>query len=459
MNMKMNKIKKRHTININNLTGETFFTSLLEEGYKAGMLRDSDAESIQLNCLKLLADKCEKYNYGESSSIKVETAESIMKSNLCTIGLYLKSLPDADYAVNELKQSEIAEIYQKGRKLIDEKLSRAKYLYQLVLENKLVTENYSYNATLNDGIETFFKLYNPDYESHECPAFIDYQLCHPVTDVLGVELILKYLEHLFLENEFCRKFRSEDIHYLLYGYDQDYQELLINIFEQVLTGALGCLLAGKGHRRLDLSKEEISSLQLELSKDDGSTLALKIQKASDKMLAALDGSGFSLEKYVEKALPKITFQILNAVKTNTLDKTLSSPVNPDLEPKIRFVSTVKMDDKEYRKIIDELLVCRYTSDKIALIKEKVKSFGDLEDLLFDAELCQEEVTEVFGILNEIEIAAMLKRHPFITDIRAVELSEAEQLFRLYLKSYFDSLEVSRQNEITKIGSQLSDDYL
>ena len=51
-----------------------------------------------------------------------------------------------------------------------------------------------------------------------------------------------------------------------------------------------------------------------------------------------------------------------------------------------------MDDEKYRKFIDELLICRYSSDKLALIKEKVKSFGDIENLLFDAQLSEEEIT-------------------------------------------------------------------
>ena len=59
-----------------------------------------------------------------------------------------------------------------------------------------------------------FKFYNPDYAAHEVMASIDYQLCNPVTDLTGVEFILKYLENLFIENEFCSYFDAEDIHHL-----------------------------------------------------------------------------------------------------------------------------------------------------------------------------------------------------------------------------------------------------
>jgi len=74
----------------------------------------------------------ESYNSVKSSSIRVEAAQSIMKSNYYTIGLYLKSLPDADCAVSELKTANIPELYQRGRKLINTKLGTAKISYELV---------------------------------------------------------------------------------------------------------------------------------------------------------------------------------------------------------------------------------------------------------------------------------------------------------------------------------------
>jgi hypothetical protein len=112
--MNMVNIKNRHIIDSNNLNEESYFISILQEAYACGLLYDSDIENIQLQCIDFLAYKSENYNGGESSSIRVEVAENIMKSNLYTIGLYLKSLPDADSAVSELKSTRIDEIYKKG---------------------------------------------------------------------------------------------------------------------------------------------------------------------------------------------------------------------------------------------------------------------------------------------------------------------------------------------------------
>lgn len=453
--MRMENIEKSHLINSNNLSGEFYFTSLIQEAYDKGLLKDYEIENIQLQCIKLLTDKSESYNDGKSSSIRVETAESIMKSNLYTIGLYLKSLKDTDWAVSELKTSMISKMYEKGRKLINIKLNTAKHIYRLVQRNKLNTINYTYNATLDkNGIGSFFHLYNPDYEAHETPGSVDYQLCNPVTDLTGVEYIQKYLENLLLENEFCRNFAWEDIHHLLCGYDSGYKDLLINIFEQVLTAALGCMLAKGDIKKLDISVEEVRRLNNELLKDDEHLLALKIKRAAEKMIGELNIDKPSLRSCIEKSLPKIKMNIVCAVKASTLGKTFVSPVNPDLKPKIRFFSGVKMEDKEYRKFIEELEACRYSSDKLAFIKEKVKSFGDMEDLMFDAKLSRKETCQVLDLLGDVEVAAILKRHPPKSHIQTVDLSEAEQTFRLYLKGYIDELAADRKKGILEIAGQL-----
>jgi len=103
------------------------------------------------------------------------------------------------------------------------------------------------------------------------------------------------------------------------------------------------------------------------------------------------------------------------------------------------------------------LICRYASDKIAIIREKVKSFGDFEDVLIDARLSEEESTQVFNILGDVEIAVLLKRHPFQSAIEAVELTEAEQSLRLYLKRYVEQLSAERQESILEIMDHLIED--
>jgi len=451
----MTNIEKRYIIDSNKLSGESYFNSLLQEAYTSGLINQSDLENIQLQCISLLAYKSERYNMGESSSIRVETAESIMKSIFYTIGLYLKSLSNSDYAITKLKSEKISEMYERGRKLIYSRFREAKHIYEMVLSNRIETLNHSYNSTLSEnGIGIFFKSYNIEYEAYDIPASIDYQLCNPVNDLAGIEYIQKYLENLYLENVFCINFATDSIHYLLYGYDKGYPDLLVNIFEQVLTAALGCSLANRNIRELYISQEDIQYLYEKLLKYDKYTLLLNIHKAAERIFEEFNITNYLLKKYIEKSLPKIATNIEIAIRLNTLNRVFITSKNPDLEPRIQFKSGVKMDDEEYRRLIEELIRCRYTSDKLELIKKKVKSFDDLEDILIDAQLEEDEFISLFNTLGDVEIAAMIKRHPFEWDFKNVNTSEAEHVLQLYLESYIKQLPGSRRECIFQIAEQL-----
>lgn len=162
---------------------------------------------------------------------------------------------------------------------------------------------------------------------------------------------------------------------------------------------------------------------------------------------ALEDLVHIVKEYIERSLPKITSNIIYGIKTNTLDKVFVIPINLDLKSKIKFLPGVKMEDEDYRKLINQLLVCEYSLDKIAIIKEKVESFNDLEDILLDAELNGEEMALVFDMLEDIEIAALIKWNPFKSDIQAVDLSEAEYELRLNLEEYINHLPIGRKEQI------------
>ncbi len=116
-----------------------------------------------------------------------------------------------------------------------------------------------------------------------------------------------------------------------------------------------------------------------------------------------------------------------------------------------------MDDTDYRMLIDELLLCRYSADKLALIKEAVSSFGDLEDVLFDADLNEEEVGLILDMVEDVELAVIMSRHPFKSDIQIEGLAEKEIMFRLYLKNYINRLPTDRQEKAFETLARLVDE--
>lgn len=408
----MNNIEKQALIDKQKLNEEFYFRSLIEEASSIGMIDEEEVENIKYQCLELLRCKIEKLNHGESSSVRVEIAEKIMISNLYTVGIWLKTMTDADEALKQVKRTKISLLYEKGRKRIDTKLISARHIHMTVIKNLLKTENYTYNATINDGIRGFFKIYNPDYEAHEIRITADYPLSIPVSNLAGIEFIIKYLENVYYENMFCAYFSSEDIEHLMFGYSEDYKILVINIYDIVLAAAIGCKIAGK--RALDLNimpvHRKIIADALFLKSEE--EIEEIVKKACEELEEELCLNNIYLQQYIKNSLPKVTSSVINAARLNTFETVFISKKFPELNSKFKFDYGIKMEDELYRSTVEEVIQCRYLNDKLLIIKRKIKSMADMEDLLLEAELTHNEINAVLQGLDAVETAALAKRHDF-----------------------------------------------
>lgn len=242
----MSEIEAISKIKRENLDERNYFKTLIEEAYYNEMLTNDDMVSLQMQILQLLDEKVYKYTGNDSTSIRKEVMEEISDSNSYTISIYLKTFRNPDEAIKVIKEKGLKIAYQDGRKKIDKMLNVIRVMYIKVKQNKLNIQNATYNDTLIGGIQGFLKIYDSDFKAQDMKITADYPLYNNLISKLdGVEFIKEYLNSIYLENVFCNKFSEEKINYLLYGYSQDYKELIINIFEIVLLEAIGCKLAKK----------------------------------------------------------------------------------------------------------------------------------------------------------------------------------------------------------------------
>lgn len=451
----MMSIEKYSKIKKDLLSGEFYFQSLLQAGHNEGELGDLEMEGIQMQCIKLLADNVERYNKGESSSVRVETAQTIMESNLYTIGIYLKSLPDIASALETVKKEPLSKLYQQSRKIINAKLNAAKHLYHLVRKTKTDTPNYTYNATIEEGIESFFKHYNADFEAHEIPASIDYQLMIPIRDLTGVEFMIQYLQNLYVENLFCSKFDAAVIHEVMGGYDEAYKDLLVNIFGQVLQNSLGCAALNKDILPLSLAPSDIRELERALKDETKASIQAILQQKGDMVIEALAIGNSSLKTYIHASLPELASRIHFAINNNTLQTIFIPRYTPSTNQTIKYSMGKKMDDEAYRNIVNEVLACRYSDDKIQIIKEHIRTLYDMEDMIMDGELTETEALALFSLLDDVEIAVLVKRHPYRREVNAIDSSEGEIKLRNYLDKYVKFMAGDRLKQFQKTLSNIT----
>ena len=442
-----NSLDRIRVIKADTLDSEHYFQSLIEQACAEGLLGDDEIERLQCGCLSLLAHKSKQFSLGDSS-IRVEKAQGIMMSNLFTIGLWLKTCVSPDDAIIALQNEPINEIYQKGCERIDTILASAKATHAKLMEQLVDTPNVFYRSTIDGGITGFFKLYYPDFAAHEIHITADYPAFNPIPKLAGIEFIQSYLDCLYYENLFCGYFAADDIHHLLCGYVEGYAEHVINIYEPVLLAVLGCTIAGTSARRLDISETESDYLHRLFTGMRRDKIAKTIHEAATE-LARLFACSHGLIQYIRNSLPMIISRIGTAVQGHTLDRVFIRPAFPENRPRITFSFGDKMENEEYRKVIEEVRQCRYTQDKIAMIKEHINSLADLEDTLLDAELNEEEIHGVLCMLSLPEIAALSKRHPLLSDVDMFELREREQTLRKFLHGYISGLPKKHQDMIAE----------
>ncbi|HEY5556120.1 DUF6179 domain-containing protein [Acetobacterium sp.] len=451
----MQSIEKHSKINKQLLSNEFYFQSLLQEAHNQGELNDLEIESIQMQIIKLLADNTEVYNKGLSSSVKVEVAQTIMKSNMYTLSLYLKSFPEPDSSLDAVKSQPLSDLYSLGRSMINTKLNVAKYLYHLVCKTKIQTINASYNDTIGEeGIKGFFKDYHADYEAHETSGSIDYQLIHPITDLAGVEFIIQYLQNLHLENLFCSKFEPVILHEVMCGYHATYADLLVNIFGQALQNALGCAILHKEILDLNLEASDIRKIKNDLKNETKESILEISQQNAAAIIKTLGITSTSLKSYIWASLPEFTSNIHFAIKNDTLQKVLVPRVKTSSNEIIQYSIGTKTDDESYRKIVNEVRSCRYSDDKIEIIKEQFKTLSDIEDILLDCALSESEAFVIFSMLDDVELSVLVKRHPYHPEINAIAFSEPEIILQQYLDNYLQTMPENRIEQIQTTGSNI-----
>ncbi|MEG2396529.1 MAG: DUF6179 domain-containing protein [Oscillospiraceae bacterium] len=440
----MNELKKESLIKRCDLDEKSYFPSLIENANKVGQMGDEEIEKLQFNCFTLLSEIIERYTKGESGSVPTEVAESIMQSNLYSIGVYLKSYDCPDDAIKALKEKSIQGIFDEGQKAIQLKIKVARHLYHMVLKNMLSTKNLAYTATISKEINKFFKKYDGKFGASETHIIADYPVCNEIENLEGIEFIEKYLEAVYYENLFCEFFFENSICYLLIGYDEKYEDLIFNIFELVLTNAIGCVLCGADIRKLNISNSQIENIYMKLFEKSKTEINKTVMTAYQTIVDEFNITNQSLKEYIKKAMPSVISNIENGVKTDNLQSVFVRSKWIDSEEKSTFSIGEKMIDSEYRELINEIDACEEIGDKIAIIQSEIKSLDDLKDLLLDAQLTENDISLILAQLDVIEIAVLAKRNLYNEQTLSDDLNEKETMLLNCLKKHINSLSKDEQ---------------
>jgi len=214
---------------------------------------DTDIMAVQIKLWEFLGRRVRSYTMGDSSSVRIETAQELLHSACYVLRIDLNGNPSV---LKSVLDWDLDCRFADGIKAVEQKIQTAGRLWQAACISIPKIENISLHATLK-SIGSFSKRYHYRYFAHEIPCDIDYQLCHPVPEtLLGVDYIIEYLRRILIEQDFLRRFEPALCIGLLDAYYPDYKGLLINLYEPIATNAIGLALIDSDPLKLDISSQE-----------------------------------------------------------------------------------------------------------------------------------------------------------------------------------------------------------
>jgi Family of unknown function (DUF6179) len=431
------------------LNQEYYFQSLLQYAYSNNLLNKEQFENIQIQIIGILKELVGYYTMGESTSVRVEVAESLLLSIYYTISLFLKNNFKAIESIDLIKKNNIKEIFNKGQKLLKVKFNECTTLLEYITKTKILIKNYAYIDTMEYGIPLFFKEYNFRYESHEVPGSIDYPLANYEINLAGVEYIERYLKNLYLENLFCSNFNFKDIDELLNGYDKKSYHLLINVFKIVLTNSIGSILLNRSAKNLLITSSDKIYIEYKLKDLSEAQLKDNILMAIEKICSEFSIDNQELINY----LNNISVEISHEININKIDQIFITP-NNEKENIIKYKDRKSIKNNLFRYVTEEIRTCNTVEDKIKIIKEDIHSLRDLIDVLGADCIFEHEFYKVFNSLEDIEIALLIKYLPSNKDLDSDYGTESEKEWHEKLKEYLDYIDDYRKKNIMSLSNKI-----
>lgn len=462
---KINRIVFEHYKSIlnSNMNNEFFFKDLLVKCYEKKLINDESVKRINYERIELLKVQLKYYTKDESSSVLEEDAEKILDGIDYTISIYLKELYEEDkrlknlnrqhILLNKLKNEELSFMFQNGLKIIKKKREESRLIFLKVQNDKLKTDNLSYNDTIDRGIGIFFTAYNDFFMPQETPCSIDYQLF--IGDIggdigyVGVEYIEKYIKTLDLENEFCRNFNEQEISEVLKGYDRESEFLLINIFELIFINSIGKIICGKSLNNLNINESDRKNIYNKLKKFSYDDLEAYFVKCSETCIDMLNIQNKELKKYMNMAATDSVKHIYNCIKLNKLEKVFISFIDDSENQFIEYIDKPKLSNSKFKRITERIRDSVRTDNKIEIIKDNIESLRDIVDMLEADCLFEVEYDEYFKTLSEIELVLLFK---YMKDFDSFNNCDKEWHYEF--KKYLSNLNINKYNLIVEFSEKV-----
>ena len=394
--------------------------SLLDYGSQIGVIDQHTIDQVQIGILSILKGLIIKYTQGKSTSLKVETTESILVSVLYSLDARLSGFPEPGDAAEYLRIQNIEYIYQEGLELVNSCCTATRQLFQQIVDSKLNISLDAYNSTIDEALPAFFDNYDPIFSAQDTITSMDYPLLFDDTETTGIYYIEQYLEKLAMENYFCSLFPPDSVEKLLVNYGQiyciDYKETLLNLFEVLLTNSIFSVLIGNKANDLRISPHQFELLKQKFHGLDQTDCSSLISQAIETLIEELNIDQSALSNYIGRYPALLMPRFCSALEHNNLMNVIILDSQENQPVDIRWNEGNIIDDEDFRLMVDQILECLDGAGKAALINSSIHSLRDFIDVLEADCLFDDEYIALFKTLGALELS-ILARIVFAEELR------------------------------------------
>lgn len=417
----LGNINKDYTVNV------------LKWGYLNKKFSESFILSVQQDIGSLLKEKIKKYCKGLSTSVTVEVGEQLLEAIYYTIDANFANNFNMEEAIDLFKRNSIGDLYKEGEAKLKDLFENIKELYKRVCENKYNTELIAYNDTL-DEFGKSFDTYDIEFNPQDIDASVDYPLIFGDLDKRGIYYVKDYLEVIDIENRFCNIFDNEEVETLLdinaKRYKLNYRDLLTNVFEIVINNTILSIIVDDDFEDFYIYREEINYLKNNLNIEN---VEQKVNESVEKMISLLNIKDSELLKYVNLYKYRFVDQLKLAINQNNLESMAVIcdeylEISKDLNKNKFIIDQNILSDEELRKILEKIEEESDLNKKVEIIKTKINSFEDFNDILKADCFYGEEYNLLFDSLDEVELC-LLVRVMFYEEIEMGKFNLLKEIFK------------------------------
>jgi len=267
--------------------------------------------------LPIVTELAQKYSGYESTSITYEKAQTLMGAVIYCLEEFNNA--QADRLAN--KNIPIKEQYNIGVKLVYERAANIQKTFNAL---SFSFEDYGVKClydTIQKGIPQFLKWYDVKFNPQNTILTLDYPLLIDCSSLNGADAVYKYILGIQAEQHFLGMFDKSYIISVLKKYNPQYEYMIENICEIILTNAIGHIVLKKTFHEIVFHNDGYLQLTKFFEKKPVSDIAEMIKHFIQEMTNQLFENDINaISEYLYNDVENIAVRIKTACKFNQLNK-------------------------------------------------------------------------------------------------------------------------------------------